>query len=276
MQQTKDISDPSTDRKMHDSPDISPNTPDQEPLSHDQEIASNQEQAEKRQSVRTTTPYNVWYGYLFKLHHFYSSIHLQTLQDISHRINQLLTNTPALKSLTLMDLNTKAIQHIKEKDYISAAAIYTVLFNKAAQQNLTHPELYVCRSNFSAVYLHLELFEEALQQAEKCRILAECSLRRYWSEPDAAVSWTLRIVQQQTWRWLKLSFFKTLCLQELQSLFWIYQVVRTQRQGFNGSTTTQRSCGCIWTRSQAWCFQFRDEKGAWSSQPMHRWRPNSR
>lgn len=103
---------------------------------------------------------------------------VQIRESITERISELLIQSPDLPHQPLMDLNTQAARWLKNGDSISAAAIYTILFNRAATNNITHPELYVCHSNCSAANLKLELFEEALKHAEKCRQLAERSLRR--------------------------------------------------------------------------------------------------
>lgn len=70
-----------------------------------------------------------------------------------------------------------------------------MLFAKARQSNLTHPELYICHSNCSAAYLHLGLYSEALQHANKSQQLAQASLRRWGWSPLCARG------QKQMRRW---------------------------------------------------------------------------
>lgn len=78
----------------------------------------------------------------------------------------------------LSQINAAAAALQKGGDAEGSAALYRALFVKARRLNLTHPELYICHCNAAAAYLSLELPEEALQHAERCRALAEASLRR--------------------------------------------------------------------------------------------------
>ena len=56
--------------------------------------------------------------------------------------------------------------------------MYRALFSRAAANNLTHPELYICHNNCSAAYFRLGLYSEALEHAGYGARLAEASLRR--------------------------------------------------------------------------------------------------
>jgi len=104
---------------------------------------------------------------------------VQVRRDIEQRTQELVAKGAAyLASRTLNDFNAEAAAQQKAGDYVGAAATYGALFVKARQANLTHPELYVCHSNCSAAYLRLGLYQEALQQANRCQLLAEASLRR--------------------------------------------------------------------------------------------------
>lgn len=100
-------------------------------------------------------------------------------QDIERLTQELLSKGAAyLAGRSLQDFNTEATAQIKAGQHAAAAATYGALFAKARQSNLTHPELYICHSNCSAAYLHLGLYSEALQHANKCQQLAKASLRR--------------------------------------------------------------------------------------------------
>eukprot|EP00889_Picochlorum_renovo_P001971 jgi/Picre1/29001/NNA_004395.t1 len=83
-----------------------------------------------------------------------------------------------IMDLPLSSLNTKATALYKENKLEDAIAIYTIMFEKAKKNNLTHPEMYICHGNCSAAYLKLEKYEEALWHAERSMLLAQSSLRR--------------------------------------------------------------------------------------------------
>jgi len=61
---------------------------------------------------------------------------------------------------------------------ISAVAAYGRLFRRVTALRLTHPELYTCHSNRAAALLRLGLFDEALLDAEHCRLLAAESFKK--------------------------------------------------------------------------------------------------
>ncbi|KAI8104703.1 hypothetical protein M9434_003256 [Picochlorum sp. BPE23] len=83
-----------------------------------------------------------------------------------------------IMDLPLSSLNTRATALYKENKLEDAIAIYTIMFEKAKKNNLTHPEMYICHGNCSAAYLKLEKYEEALWHAERSMLLAQSSLRR--------------------------------------------------------------------------------------------------
>ncbi|KAL4424877.1 hypothetical protein ABPG77_002100 [Micractinium sp. CCAP 211/92] len=122
------------------------------------------------------------------------NLHLQEVrQDIEQRTQELLSRGGAyLASRSLQDFNAEATAQIKAGEHAAAAATYGALFAKARQSNLTHPELYICHSNCSAAYLHLGLFSEALQHANKCQQLAQASLRRNFKGSGSYVKSFLR------------------------------------------------------------------------------------
>lgn len=78
----------------------------------------------------------------------------------------------------LLQLNQEAAFHQKAGRPLSAIAAYSLLFRKVKEQNLVHPELYVCHTNRACTYLKLGLFDEALLDAERARQLAEAALRK--------------------------------------------------------------------------------------------------
>lgn len=96
----------------------------------------------------------------------------------------------ALMSLRLLDLNSHAVSLRKTGDSAGALGTWQALFAKAAQSNLTHPEMHAVRGNAAAAALDLELWEEALSHARSSRQLAEASLRRWvdggWAWPSKA------------------------------------------------------------------------------------------
>ena len=61
---------------------------------------------------------------------------------------------------------------------VSAVAAYGRLFQRVAALRLTHPELYTCHSNRAAALLRLGLFDAALLDAERCRLLAAESFKK--------------------------------------------------------------------------------------------------
>jgi protein arginine N-methyltransferase 7 len=61
---------------------------------------------------------------------------------------------------------------------VSAAAAYGRIFQRVLALRLTHPQLYTCHSNRAAALLKLGLFDEALLDAERCRVLAHESFKK--------------------------------------------------------------------------------------------------
>jgi protein arginine N-methyltransferase 7 len=98
---------------------------------------------------------------------------------VFNRREEFLTSSPDITKQTLSKLNAMATKLYKTDDYIGAVAIYSILFEHASKSNRTHPELFICHSNCAAAYMKLEQYEDALQHAARCTILAEAALRRY-------------------------------------------------------------------------------------------------
>ena len=61
---------------------------------------------------------------------------------------------------------------------ISAVATYGCLFQRVTALRLTHPALYTCHGNRAAALLRLGLCNEALLDAERCRLLAAESFKK--------------------------------------------------------------------------------------------------
>lgn len=104
---------------------------------------------------------------------------MQTQQKILKRREEFLKSSPGIMKQTLSKLNASATNLYKSEDYVGSVAIYSILFENASKNNRTHPELFICHSNCAAAYMKLEQYENALEHAARCTILAESALRRY-------------------------------------------------------------------------------------------------
>ena len=80
---------------------------------------------------------------------------------------------------SLASLNAEAVAHMQDSRHLDAIVTYGKLNRKLLKNNLTHAQLYTCYNNQAGAYLHLHLYEEALQYAEAARRLAEAALKRY-------------------------------------------------------------------------------------------------
>jgi protein arginine N-methyltransferase 7 len=90
----------------------------------------------------------------------------------------LLAADPALPTHPLAALNAAAAARLRAGDAPAAAALFGLLFARAARANLTHPDLHVARANAATAALRLGLHEEALAHAERARAAAEAALAR--------------------------------------------------------------------------------------------------
>ena len=96
------------------------------------------------------------------------------------KIVQALASTPdsSFMQESLASLNAEAVAHMQSSRHLDAIVTYGKLNRKLLKNNLTHAQLYACYNNQAGAYLHLHLFEEALQYAEAARQLAEAALKR--------------------------------------------------------------------------------------------------
>ena len=76
------------------------------------------------------------------------------------------------KSRSITDLNNEAVAHLRAGDDVKCVVAYAKVFRKMAENNVTHPTLYVCHSNRAHAYLNLGLFEEALWDGHRAQTLA--------------------------------------------------------------------------------------------------------
>jgi hypothetical protein len=67
---------------------------------------------------------------------------------------------------------------LQEEDFVGAIAGYAKLFARCRALNISHPQLCVCHANRAAAFLKLQLFDEALKDAERCCQLAESSFKK--------------------------------------------------------------------------------------------------
>lgn len=95
-------------------------------------------------------------------------------------IGQAVTEVPehAFMRADVATLNSQAVAHLKASRHLEAIVAYGRLFIKIRRTNLTHAQLYACYNNRASAYLHLCMYEEALQDAETARRLAETALKR--------------------------------------------------------------------------------------------------
>lgn len=78
----------------------------------------------------------------------------------------------------LMQLNKEAVQLQKAGDQLGAIAVFGKLFERARVCNLYHAELHVCHTNRAAALLVLELWDEALWDAQRAAQLALDAMKR--------------------------------------------------------------------------------------------------
>lgn len=79
---------------------------------------------------------------------------------------------------TLFCTNSQAVAYLKASKHIEAIVAFDKLFKQLAQKHLTHADLHTCYNNRAVAFLHLHLYDEALQDAEQARKLASAALKR--------------------------------------------------------------------------------------------------
>ena len=80
---------------------------------------------------------------------------------------------------SLSCINSEAVRYLKASQYLEAVVAFDKLFKRLARKHLTHADLHTCYNNRAAAFLHLHLYDEALQDAEQARKLAEAALKRF-------------------------------------------------------------------------------------------------
>ncbi|MEW5319762.1 MAG: hypothetical protein WDW38_010893 [Sanguina aurantia] len=74
----------------------------------------------------------------------------------------------AVRRKTLAQLNQDGVRAAKSGDHVTAVAAFSHLIMRTQSDHITHGELHVCYSNRAASHLALDLFSEALNDAERC------------------------------------------------------------------------------------------------------------
>ncbi|WIA22755.1 hypothetical protein OEZ86_009712 [Tetradesmus obliquus] len=93
-------------------------------------------------------------------------------------------------SSTIAGLNKAAVAAIKAGDHQQAITLLSQLFQQAAAQHTTHPELFIAHSNKAACHLALGQHREALQDAEAClQLLRAASARAGLLSPSRHPHW---------------------------------------------------------------------------------------
>lgn len=80
---------------------------------------------------------------------------------------------------SLSSINSDAVACLKASKHIEAIVAFDKLFKRLAKKHLTHADLHTCYNNRAVAFLHLGLYNEALQDAEQARKLAEAALKRH-------------------------------------------------------------------------------------------------
>lgn len=81
---------------------------------------------------------------------------------------------------SLSCINSEAVAYLKASQHLKAVVAFDKLFKRLARKHLTHADLHTCYNNRAAAFLHLHLYDEALQDAEQARKLAEAALKRFF------------------------------------------------------------------------------------------------
>ena len=79
---------------------------------------------------------------------------------------------------SLAAINSEAVAHLKASKHFEAIVAFDKLFKRLEKKHLTHADLHTCYNNRAAAFLRLQLYNEALQDSEQARKLAEVALKR--------------------------------------------------------------------------------------------------
>lgn len=82
---------------------------------------------------------------------------------------------------SLSCINSEAVAYLTAGQHLKAVVAFDKLFKRLARKHLTHADLHTCYNNRAAAFLHLCLYDEALQDAEQARKLAEAALKRFFT-----------------------------------------------------------------------------------------------
>lgn len=94
---------------------------------------------------------------------------------------------PSFRSESAVQLNGRAVAHLRAGDDERCVAAFALLFRKLREGNLAHRQLYAAHCNRAAAYLGLGLWEEALWDAGRCAALAARDFARF-RDPCARAS----------------------------------------------------------------------------------------
>ena len=119
-----------------------------------------------------------------------ADINLACVVQLRIQILKATTSTAeeAYMHQSLSCINSHAVACLKASKHLEAIVAFDKLFKRLAKKHLTHADLYICYNNRAAAFLHVHLYDEALQDAEQARKLAEAALKRSCTHnPLAAV-----------------------------------------------------------------------------------------
>lgn len=78
------------------------------------------------------------------------------------------------KVMLMCASNQDGVRASKSGDHVRAVVAFTQLIERTRSEHLTHLELHVCYSNRAASHLALQLYSEALNDAERCIAMMRC------------------------------------------------------------------------------------------------------
>ena len=104
-------------------------------------------------------------------------VHMQSRKQVSQALAAAASEQDHAHR-SMARLNAEAVQLHRDSKHVEAVVVYSRLFMKARQNNLTHAEMYSCYNNRAASYLKLHMYQEALQDAKIATRMAELALQR--------------------------------------------------------------------------------------------------